>query len=158
MEIGKLCTDPAALAALMGHLPQTPPMRQLDRVLEVVPGERITAIRVVSAADPLVDSHMGILSATLMAEAVAQAGLLLAIAERPEFATRSIRGTGMDEIRARREVTPGDVLQIEVKKIRHREGRVETWVFRGQVTVDGQPALTVKRFTGTVLPVSTDAS
>jgi 3-hydroxyacyl-[acyl-carrier-protein] dehydratase len=47
----------------------------------------------------------------------------------------------IDECRFRRPVTPGDVMRIEVKKIRSR-GNV--WRFEGAVTVDGKRAAEAK--------------
>jgi 3-hydroxyacyl-[acyl-carrier-protein] dehydratase len=105
-------------------LPHRYPFLLVDRVLEIEPG-RICALKNVTVNEPFFNGHFPgrpVMPGVLIVEAMAQAGAILALSERggdPEAGFFML--TGLDKVRIRRPVVPGDQLRIEVKILkRHR--------------------------------------
>jgi 3-hydroxyacyl-[acyl-carrier-protein] dehydratase len=119
-------------------LPHSWPFVLVDRVAEVVPGQRIRGHKSVTMAEPWFQGHFPgrpIMPGVLIVEALAQCGGILACASEPFDASRSlVYFLGIDRAKFRRPVTPGDRLDLEVS-ITHRRGNV--WKFHGQASVDG---------------------
>jgi beta-hydroxyacyl-ACP dehydratase FabZ len=117
-------------------LPHRYPFLLVDRVREVGP-DKIVAIKNVSFNEPFFQGHfpgMPIMPGVLQVEAMAQAGIVLA-ARTGGFdpATQLAMFVGIDGVRFRKPVTPGDQLVIEVVPL--RKGRI--WKMKGEITVDG---------------------
>jgi 3-hydroxyacyl-[acyl-carrier-protein] dehydratase len=130
--------DHHEIAAL---LPHRYPFQFIDRVLEFVDGERIVAIKNLSLLDPFFRGHFPdnpVMPGVLICEALAQAGALLA--HRSADGVPPSVGvvlSGLDNVRFRRPVVPGDQLRLEVALVRrHRP----LWRLHGTATVDGQLA------------------
>lgn len=119
-------------------LPHRYPFVLVDRVTDVVPGERIQAHKMVSYNEPWAQGHFPgrpIMPGVLIMEALAQAGGILAYASEPFDATRSLMYfLGMDKVKFRNTVTPGDRLELMVEVLHHRSN---VWRLRGEATVDG---------------------
>jgi 3-hydroxyacyl-[acyl-carrier-protein] dehydratase len=107
---------------IMEIIPHRYPMLLVDRVLEIEPGVRAVGIKCVSSADPYFVGHYPgnpIMPGVLIMEACAQVGavaLLSVEANRskvPMFA-------GLDGVRFRKPVVPGDVLRMEVQITKQR--------------------------------------
>lgn len=122
-------------------LPHRYPFQFVDRVLEFVDGERIVAIKNLSLSDPFFRGHFPgnpVMPGVLICEALAQAGALLAMRSHggvPEG--RGVVLTGLDQVRFRRPVVPGDQLRLEVRIVRRHS---TLWRLHGVATVDGQTA------------------
>lgn len=106
-------------------LPHRYPMLLVDRVLELVPGQRIVAIKNVTANEEVFLGHFPgnpIYPGVLMIEGMAQAGGILLLYDKPEAERRSklTYFTAIDRARFRRPVVPGDQLRYEVEVIRLR--------------------------------------
>jgi 3-hydroxyacyl-[acyl-carrier-protein] dehydratase len=117
-------------------LPHRYPFLLVDRVRECGP-ERIVAIKNVSLNEPFFQGHfpgMPIMPGVLQVEAMAQTGAILA-ARTAAFdpARQVVLFVGIDGVRFRKPVTPGDQLVIEVVPL--RKGRI--WKMKGEITVDG---------------------
>ncbi len=125
-------------AQLEKILPHRYPFLFLDRVIEVVPGESIVALRLVSNSDPILQGHFPgnpIVPGVVQVEAMAQAALVLAHASGhfdPE--RHNCYFIGIQDAKFRGLAVPGEVLRIEVKA--ERIGRVGK--FSGQVTCEGK--------------------
>ena len=125
-------------AAIEAVLPHRDPMLLIDEVLELTPGERVVARKAVREEDCA--GHFPgnpIMPGVLQVEALAQLGAVCGLAH-PDFAGKLALFAGIDDVRFKRVVRPGDVLTLEC--------RVETVrgpVGRGKVkaTVDGQLAV-----------------
>jgi len=120
-------------------LPHRPPFLFIDRVESHEPGLRAVGIKCVSANEPFFAGHFPgrpIMPGVLLLEALAQVGAV-AILTLPEFAGRIALFGGVDDVRFRRPVVPGDVLRLEVEIVRRR-GRAG--VGRGMATVAGERA------------------
>lgn len=131
-------------------LPHRFPFLLVDRVLEVSE-DRIVAIKNVSWGEPYFQGHfpgMPVMPGVLQVEALAQAGGVLA-AQTSDFdpSTHVVFFMAMDQVKFRRQVTPGDQLVLEVEPL--RKGRV--WKMKGVAKVDGEVASQAE-LTATVAP------
>ena len=126
---------------ILAALPHRYPFLLVDRVVEIVPGERIHAVKCVTINEPFFQGHFPgepVMPGVLQLEAMAQAGALLAEELRPfDSAKRIIYLLGFDAVRFRRVVAPGDKLDLHVKVLR-RKGPI--WKLSGEAKVDGEIA------------------
>ena len=122
-------------------LPHRYPFQFVDRVVEFVDGERIVAIKNLSMMDPFFRGHFPenpVMPGVLICEALAQAGALLAMRSTNGVPPGSgVVLSGLENVRFRRPVVPGDQLQLEVEIVRRRR---PLWRLRGLASVDGQLA------------------
>ena len=97
-------------------LPHRPPFLFVSEVVEVVPGERARGLWRLTDDEWFFAGHFPgrpTLPGVLMCEAIAQVGAL-AILTDPRFAGRLPLFGGLDGARFRRQVSPGDTLELEV--------------------------------------------
>ena len=134
-------TLPLDYTAIEQILPHRYPFLLVDRVTELEPDKRIVGIKNVSFNErTLADSSDGpVLPPTILTEAVAQVGAIL-ILSKPENREKLPLFMGIEKVRYRCPVRPGDVVEIEavVKRLRSRMG-VLNGVGRvgGKVVVEG---------------------
>jgi 3-hydroxyacyl-[acyl-carrier-protein] dehydratase len=119
-------------------LPHRYPFLLVDRVLEVDPGKRLLAIKNVTINEPFFEGHFPakpVMPGVLLIEAMAQATGLLAMesADVPKEAIYYL--VGVDKVRFKRPVVPGDQLHFEVEVLKRRR---EIWVFNAEAKVDGK--------------------
>ena len=116
-------------------LPHRYPFLFLDRVIEVVPGERIVAHKLVSISEPILQGHFPgfpVLPGVVQVEAMAQAAVILAHQSGYfDPALHNCFFIGIQDAKFRAPVVPGDLLTITVKAL--RVGRVGK--FEGEVRV-----------------------
>ncbi|MEC8423494.1 MAG: 3-hydroxyacyl-ACP dehydratase FabZ [Myxococcota bacterium] len=127
--------DRQALEAL---LPHREPMFMLDEVMELEPGVRARARKAVRSDEPWVAGHFPgdpVFPGVLLTEVFAQAAGVVALTANPEHAGTSVYLVGLDRVRFRRPVRPGDVLDVEVETLDVRRG---IWRFRARATVSGE--------------------
>lgn len=122
-------------------LPHRYPFVMIDRVLECEPGKRVVALRNVSINEPYFIGHFPgdpVMPGVLIVEAMAQAGAILAH-ESGTFdpAKHAVYFIGIDGVRFRRAVRPGDQLIIEVESLRSGS---RVWKMRGVARVGGEVA------------------
>lgn len=123
-------------------LPHRYPFLLIDRVLEVVPGEKAVAIKNVTFNEPQFTGHWPgnpVMPGVLMLEAMAQTGGILLLSV-PEDAGKSALFAGLDEVRFRRQVIPGDQLRFVATMERRKRNIVKLHVVasvEGEVTVEG---------------------
>jgi 3-hydroxyacyl-[acyl-carrier-protein] dehydratase len=99
----------------------------VDRVKECEPGKRIVALKNVSANEPQFQGHFPgrpIMPGVIMVEALAQAGAV-AVLSHEENRGKLALFAGIDDVRFKRIVSPGDelILTCEVEDARRRVGR-----------------------------------
>jgi 3-hydroxyacyl-[acyl-carrier-protein] dehydratase len=123
---------------IMALLPHRYPFLLIDRVVEMVPRQRIVAIKNITINEPQFQGHFPdypIMPGVLMVEAIAQAGGALLLSEVPDRESKLLLFTSIEKARFRRPVTPGDQLRIEVTVINWRSRAVK---MGGSITVDGK--------------------
>jgi 3-hydroxyacyl-[acyl-carrier-protein] dehydratase len=118
-------------------LPHRYPILLVDRVVEIEPGKRIVAVKNVSGNEPFFQGHFPgfpVMPGVLIIEAMAQAGGLLALHGNRLAEGEFMLFAGIDKVRFRRAVLPGDTLVITVEALRLRARSAH---LRGTATVDG---------------------
>lgn len=133
-------TLPLDYSAIERILPHRHPFLLVDRIVEFEPDKRIVGIKNISNAEPALLHRPGELPAlppTILTEAVAQVGAILILA-KPENRDKLIYFMGIDRVRYRRPVRPGDVVRIEANVIRLRS---RMGMLKGEARVDGQVVL-----------------
>src|SRR5882757_2009481 len=123
---------------IMSLLPHRYPFLLIDRVVEMVPRQRIVAIKNITFNEPQFQGHFPdypIMPGVLMVEAIAQAGGALLLSEIPDRDSKLMLFTSIENARFRRPVTPGDQLRIEVTVLNWRTRAVK---MSGNITVDGK--------------------
>jgi 3-hydroxyacyl-[acyl-carrier-protein] dehydratase len=130
------------IRAILAHLPHRYPFLLVDRVLELVPGNRILALKNVTINEPHFTGHfphVPVMPGVLMIEALAQAAGILSFRTMGKVSDASsvYYFVGIDGARFKRPVGPGDQLILNVSIERRSRG---IWKYRGTATVDGQVA------------------
>lgn len=128
---------PFDYAAIERILPHRYPFLLVDRIIEFEPDKRIVGIKNVSLNERYLAHRPGkrpVLPPTILTEAVAQVGAIMILA-KPENREKLIFFRGIERVRYRRPVHPGDVVVIEasVRRLRSRMG-----MLRGVARVDGK--------------------
>lgn len=129
-------TLPLDYIAIERILPHRYPFLLVDRVTELEPDKRIVGIKNVSLNERYLSHQPGerpTLPPSILTEAVAQVGAIL-ILSKPENRDKLPFFMGIERVRFRRPVYPGDVVEIEavVKRLRSRMG-----VLSGAARVNG---------------------
>ena len=127
------------IQVIMKLLAHRYPFLMIDRVIEVVPGDKITALKNVTNNEPFFQGHFPgrpIMPGVLIVEAMAQAGGILAyLTGSTEQRSRLIYFMGMDKVRFRKPVVPGDQILFNAKIIKFRSKVAK---MSGIATVDDQ--------------------
>jgi beta-hydroxyacyl-ACP dehydratase FabZ len=121
-------------------LPHRYPFLFVDRVVALEAGRRITALKNVTINEPFFRGHFPgrpLMPGVLICEAVAQAGGILASSAFPGAKNRPSIAmlTGLDRVRFRHPVFPGDQLCMEVEVVRRHD---PFWKMRGVAAVEGK--------------------
>ena len=121
-------------------LPHRYPFLLVDRVTECVPGESIVAIKNVSVNEPHFTGHFpqqAIMPGVLIIEALAQVTGLLGFRTMSEEPSDDVLYmlVGVDGVRFKRQVVPGDQLVLKAKI--ERRSKV-IWKFSCEASVDGE--------------------
>jgi 3-hydroxyacyl-[acyl-carrier-protein] dehydratase len=127
------------IEAIMQQLPHRYPFLMVDRVLDLVPGERIVALKNVTFNEPYFTGHFPhrpVMPGVMIIEAIAQASGILAFKTVGYVPTEETRFyfVAIDKARFRKPVEPGDQLILTVKVLRAFKG---IWKFHGLAEVDG---------------------
>jgi 3-hydroxyacyl-[acyl-carrier-protein] dehydratase len=130
---------------LVGLLPHRPPFRFVDRVVELRDDDHIVAAYTVTGEEDFLSGHFPgrpIFPGVLQLEALAQAGAV-AVLSRDGMADRLPLFGGVENVRFRRQVVPGDelVLDVTLEKMSGRGG----WG-QAEATVDGKTTCSGRLF------------
>lgn len=119
-------------------LPHRYPFLLVDRIIALTPGQRIVGLKNVTINEPFFQGHfpgMPVMPGVLQIEAMAQTGGLLLLNQIAEPEKKLLLFAGIDEVKFRRPVVPGDTLHITMTLLRFK-GKVAR--LRGEITVEGQ--------------------
>jgi 3-hydroxyacyl-[acyl-carrier-protein] dehydratase len=135
-------TDTAAIdiEGIIKRLPHRFPFLLVDRVLEITPGESILALKNVSFNEAHFLGHFPqypVMPGVLVIEALAQAGGVLAweSAQAADDGVTILYLAGLEEVRFKQPVRPGDQLILKAVLKRHKRG---VWRYECEATVDGK--------------------
>jgi len=124
---------------IMKLLPHRYPFILVDRVVELIEGDKIIALKNVTINEPFFAGHfpgVPIMPGVLIVEAMAQAGgILFAVSQPEEKRGGPVYFMGMDKVKFRKPVVPGDQLFFEVKILNMRSKAVK---MSGIATVEGK--------------------
>jgi 3-hydroxyacyl-[acyl-carrier-protein] dehydratase len=130
-------TLPLDNAAIERILPHRFPFLLVDRIIELEVDKRIVGIKNITRNERYLSRNTtgdAVLPPTILTEAVAQVGAILVLA-KPENRQRIPLFAGIERVRYRRSVRPGDVLVIEAKVVRLR---TRMGLLKGVARVNGQ--------------------
>ncbi len=125
---------------IMGLLPHRYPFALVDRVIDYEAGKNATAIKNVTINEPHFQGHFPgrpLMPGVLIVEAMAQVGGLI-VTQMPDIPKGLFVFAGIDSVRFRRPVVPGDQLLINCELMsikRQRFGKV-----KGEARVEGKLA------------------
>ncbi|MDQ4105725.1 MAG: 3-hydroxyacyl-ACP dehydratase FabZ [Actinomycetota bacterium] len=127
---------PAEIRALIPH---RYPFLLVDRIEELEPGVRAVGVKNVTQNEPFFQGHFPdypVMPGVLIVEAMAQVGAV-GVMVNEEYRGKLALFAGIDNVRFRRQVVPGDVLtmEVDIERLKGRIGRG-----KGRASVDGEKA------------------
>jgi beta-hydroxyacyl-ACP dehydratase FabZ len=126
------------LQGIMDLLPHRYPMLLVDRILDFEPKEWIRGLKNISYNEEVFQGHFPsrpVFPGVLIVEAMAQTGGCLLLREFEDRARKVIYFMGIDAVKFRKPVVPGDQMVMEVKVLQFK-GRI--CKMRGEAFVGGQ--------------------
>ena len=127
-----------AIEDILGLLPHRYPFALVDRVIEHIPGEKAVAIKNITINEPQFQGHFPerpLMPGVLIVESMAQVGGLI-VTQMPDLPSGLFVFAGIDNVKFRRPVVPGDQLIITCQLLsikRKRFGKV-----KGEAHVEGK--------------------
>ncbi|OEU68152.1 MAG: 3-hydroxyacyl-[acyl-carrier-protein] dehydratase FabZ [Desulfovibrio sp. S3730MH75] len=137
----KNSADHLDIQKIMSLLPHRYPFLLVDRVEELIPGEHIKAYKNVTINEPFFQGHfpgLPVMPGVLIIEALAQAGGMIVLSiDGIDVDDKVFLFTGINNVKFRRPVVPGDKLELSVTKTR---SKMNIWKMTCTATVDGEIA------------------
>ena len=132
-------SDVKTITDLFEYLPHRYPFLLLDRVTEVVKGEFIRGYKNITFNEPMFTGHFPeqpIMPGVLIVEAMAQAaGALVRLSQDGSEHGNLVFLASVDKTRFKRPVTPGILLELQVKKVASKGA---LWKFSGTAVSNGR--------------------
>ncbi len=131
----------ADLDLIQRIIPHRYPFLLVDKVRDIVINESCVGIKNVTINEPQFTGHfpgMPIFPGVMIIEAMAQtSGILVGLSMDLVDKQAKVFFMGVDGVKFRRKVVPGDVLELHVKALR---GGGRVWKFEGRAMVEGELA------------------
>ena len=131
-------TEQLSTQEILGLLPHRYPFALVDKVIEYVPGEKAVAIKNITINEPQFQGHFPerpLMPGVLIVESMAQVGGLI-VAKMPDLPSGLFVFAGINNVKFRKPVLPGDQLLITCELLslkRKRFGKI-----KGEVQVEGK--------------------
>ena len=127
-----------SITEIVKYLPHRYPFLLIDKVVEAEPGIRLKAIKNITINEPIFTGHFPrfpVFPGVLILEAMAQSCAIFAFRELGGYPSEETLYllVGIDKARFKRQVVPGDQLEIEVMLEKTRRG---IWRFTATGKVD----------------------
>lgn len=127
------------IVEILKVLPHRYPFILVDRVMELVSGERIKTLKNVTINEQFFQGHFPVtpvMPGVLILEGMAQSAAVLAYMTMKEYVgTKLVYFAGLDKVRFRQKVSPGDQVIYEVTTIKRK---LSLWNLEGKAYVDGK--------------------
>ena len=124
---------------ILKYIPHRYPFLLVDRIVEIHGEEKIVGIKNVSFNENFFQGHFPdrpVMPGVLICEAMAQVGAIFAHNARGGMADNKVFVlTGLDNVKFKRPVEPGDQLRMELTCLKRRGSY---WKMQGVATVDGK--------------------
>jgi len=124
---------------ILKHIPHRYPFLLVDRIVEIHGLEKIVGIKNVSFNENFFQGHFParpVMPGVLICEAMAQVAAILALNARGSRTDNTVFVlTGLDKVKFKKPVEPGDQLRMELTCLKHRGS---FWRMQGKATVDGK--------------------
>lgn len=133
--------QPIPVEDIQKLLPHRYPFSLVDRILEYIPGEKAVGLKNITFNEPHFQGHIPnhpIMPGVLMVEAMAQVGGFI-LTQMPGMENSFFAFAGIDNVRFRRPVVPGDQLIMTVELITVKRQRIAK--MKGNGLVDGKVAV-----------------
>ena len=131
----------ADLELIQRIIPHRYPFLLIDKVRDIVVNEGCVGIKCVTINEPQFTGHfpgMPIFPGVMIIEAMAQtSGILVGLSMDLVDKNAKVFFMGVDGVKFRRKVVPGDVMELHVKAVR---GGGRVWKFEGRAMVEGELA------------------
>jgi 3-hydroxyacyl-[acyl-carrier-protein] dehydratase len=114
------------------------PVLLVDRILEMEEGERIVGLKNFTVNEPYLQGHFPgnpVVPGTVLVESMAQVGAIFVARSDPATRGSLPYLVGLDRVRFRRPVLPGDQVIYELELLRRKK---ELWKVRGIAKVNGK--------------------
>lgn len=122
--------------AIENLLPHKYPMLLVDRILELVPGERVVGLKNVTRNEPFFNGHFPghpVMPGVLIVEAMGQTGGVLLLNSVENADRKVVYFMGLENVKFRKPVTPGDQVRFHVEMLLFRRGICK---MKGEAYVD----------------------
>ena len=134
-------TSEADIGLIQRIIPHRYPFLLIDKVRDIVVGQSCVGIKCVTNTEPHFQGHfpgMPIFPGVMIIEAMAQtSGILVGLSMDLVDKNANVFFMGVDAVKFRRKVVPGDVMELHVTALR---GGGRVWKFAGKAMVDGEIA------------------
>ena len=124
------------IKGIMARIPHRYPFLLIDRVEDIVAGERACGIKNVTVNEPFFQGHFPdhpIMPGVLIVEAMAQTAAIVVIESLSDAAGQLVYFMSIDSAKFRKPVLPGHTVRLNVTK---EHGRGKIWRFKGEARVD----------------------
>lgn len=125
------------IAEIQDLIPNRYPIYFIDKVTEMIPGEHVTAIKNVTINEEFFQGHFPgepVMPGVLILESLAQAGSI-PLLKLDRFKSQTAYLGGINKVKFRKKVVPGDVLELKVDIVKLKE---YAGIGKGVAYVDGK--------------------